>query len=31
VDPSRATKFIQDHGAERAYRLDEITPDVLTK
>jgi len=31
VDPSRATKFIQDHGAERAYRLDEITLDVVAK
>jgi nitrous oxide reductase accessory protein NosL len=29
VDPSRAVKFIQDHGADRALRLDEITPDVL--
>ncbi len=29
VDPSRATKFIQDHGADRALRLDEITTDVL--
>jgi hypothetical protein len=25
VDPSRASKFIQDHGADRALRLDEIT------
>ncbi len=30
VDPARATKFIQDHGADRALRLDEITTDVLT-
>ena len=29
VEPSRATKFIQDHGADRALRLDEITTDVL--
>lgn len=29
VDPSRATKFIQDHGADRALRLDEVTSDVL--
>lgn len=29
VDPSRATKFIQDHGADRALRLDEVTTDVL--
>lgn len=30
VDPSRATKFIQDHGADRALRLDELTADVLS-
>ncbi len=29
VDPARATKFIQDHGAERALRVDEITAEVL--
>lgn len=29
VDPARVTKFIQDHGAERALRLDEVTPEVL--
>jgi nitrous oxide reductase accessory protein NosL len=29
VDPSRALKFIQDHGADRAVALGEITPDVL--
>jgi hypothetical protein len=29
VDPSRTTKFIQDHAADRALRLDEITMDVL--
>ena len=29
VDPARATKFIQDHGADRALRLDEVTTDVL--
>jgi nitrous oxide reductase accessory protein NosL len=31
VDPARATKFIQDHSADRALRLDEITMDVLSK
>jgi hypothetical protein len=30
VDPTRVTKFIQDHGADRALRLDEITTDVLS-
>lgn len=30
VDPSRSTKFIQDHGADRALRLEEVTIDVLT-
>jgi copper chaperone NosL len=30
VDPSRATKFIQDHGADRALSLDEVTLQVLT-
>lgn len=29
VDPLRASKFIQDHGAERAFQLEEITPEVL--
>lgn len=29
VEPSRATKFIQDHGADRALKLDEVTMDVL--
>jgi hypothetical protein len=29
VEPSRVTKFIQDHGADRALRVDEITADVL--
>ncbi len=29
VDPTRATKFIQDHNADRALRLDEITPEIL--
>ena len=29
VDPPRASKFIQDHGADRALELDEITPQVL--
>ena len=31
VDPARATKFIQDHGADKALRLEEITTDVLSK
>lgn len=29
VDPARVTKFIQDHGADRAVRLDEITTELL--
>ncbi len=29
VDPARASKFIQDHAADRALRLDEVTPAVL--
>jgi hypothetical protein len=29
LDPSRVTKFIQDHGADRALALAEITPEVL--
>ena len=29
VEPSRVTKFIQDHGADRALKLDEITPEIL--
>lgn len=29
VEPSRVTKFIQDHGAERAVSLDEITLELL--
>lgn len=29
VDPGRAAKFIQDHGAERALLLGEVTPQVL--
>lgn len=29
VDPPRASKFIQDHAADRALRLDEITTPVL--
>ena len=29
VDPPRASKFIQDHAADRALRLDEITSAVL--
>lgn len=30
VDPARVAKFIQDHGADRALALDEITSDVLS-
>lgn len=30
VDPARATKFIQDHGAARALRSEEVTLDVLS-
>jgi copper chaperone NosL len=29
VDPARSSKFIQDHGADRALKLEEITPEVL--
>jgi len=29
VEPSRVSKFIQDHSADRAYALDEITAAVL--
>jgi hypothetical protein len=29
VDPSRAGKFLQDHGAERALRLEEVTLEVI--
>jgi hypothetical protein len=29
VDPTRQTKFIQDHGADRALRIDEVTLDTL--
>lgn len=29
VDPPRSAKFMQDHGAERALELREITPQVL--
>jgi copper chaperone NosL len=29
VDPARVTKFIQDHSADRALRLEEITPEIL--
>jgi hypothetical protein len=29
VDPSRQTKFIQDHGADRALKLSEVTPEIL--
>jgi copper chaperone NosL len=29
VDPARVSKFIQDHGADRALRLDEVTTEVL--
>jgi hypothetical protein len=30
VDPPRASKFIQDHSADRALRLDEVTPQILS-
>lgn len=30
VEPTRSTKFIQDHNADKALRLDEITKDVLS-
>lgn len=30
VDPSRASKFIQDHGADRALLLGEVTPQILS-
>ena len=29
VDPARVPKFIQDHAADRALKLDEITLEVL--
>lgn len=29
VDPARASKFIQDHGAERSLRVDEVTAEAL--
>jgi hypothetical protein len=29
VDPVRVSKFIQDHAADRAYRLEEITTEVI--
>jgi hypothetical protein len=29
VDPPRVSKYIQDHGAERAFRLEEVTAEVL--
>lgn len=31
VAPPRVTKFIQDHGADRAYTLDELTREALEK
>jgi len=31
VDPTRVTKFIQDHAAERSLRLEEVTADVVAK
>lgn len=31
VAPSRVTKFIQDHGADRAYTLDELSREALEK
>ncbi len=30
VEPSRVTKFIQDHGAEKSFTLDEITAEVVS-
>lgn len=30
VDPPRSSKFIQDHGADRALRLEEVTPQILS-
>ena len=30
VEPALVSKFIQDHGAERALRLDEVTLDTLS-
>lgn len=30
VDPPRSSKFIQDHTADRALRLEEITPQILS-
>lgn len=29
VEPKNATKFIQDHGADRAFTLEEVTPAVM--
>lgn len=29
IEPARATKFIQDHGADKALRLDEVTREVI--
>lgn len=31
VDPSRVEKFLHDHAATRALRVDEVTADVLAK
>jgi hypothetical protein len=31
VEPGRVSKFIQDHGADRAYAVEEITVDMLLK
>jgi hypothetical protein len=31
VEPSRAAKFVQDHGAERALRVDEVTAETLAQ
>lgn len=31
VEPPRVSKFIQDHGADRAYALEEISSEVLLK
>jgi copper chaperone NosL len=30
VDPPRSSKFIQDHGADRALRLEEVTSQILS-
>lgn len=30
VDPPRSSKFVQDHAADRALRLEEVTPQILS-